>query len=155
MRVDNGVAEMPPYINLIGENSMRMSEKVQEMLLIDCRKQEGKERINKILWKIKPIKQKMIKLGYEKGDIVPLEQLEKFLQFVRIQYGYRTQWINSYFETDKTKKPHKTKFVFYTHGLLDNNSEWITNLEGRTIWELFAKTAIVFYDEIKKGEQKE
>ena len=90
----------------------------------------------------------MIKLGYEKGDIVPLEQLEKFLQFVRIQYGYRTQWINSYFETDKTKKPHKTKFVFYTHGLVDMEGEWIT------IWELFAKTAIVFYDEIKKGEQK-
>lgn len=134
---------------------MRMSEKVQEMLLIDCRKQEGKEKINKILWKIKPIKQKMIKLGYVKDDIVPLEQLEKFLQFVRIQYGYRTQWINSYFETDKMKKPHKTKFVFYTHGLVDVEGGWITNIEGKTIWELFAKTAIVFYDEIKKGEQKE
>lgn len=134
---------------------MRMSEKVQEVLLIDCRKQEGKEKINKILWKIKPIKQKMIKLGYVKDDIVPLEQLEKFLQFVRIQYGCRTQWINSYFETDKTKKPHKTKFVFYTHGLVDVEGEWITNIEGKTIWELFAKTAIVFYDEIKKGEQKE
>lgn len=134
---------------------MRMSEKVQEMLLIDCRKQEEKEKINKILWKIKPIKQKMIKLGYVKEDIVPLEQLEKFLQFVRTQYGYRTQWINSYFETDKTKKPHKTKFVFYTHGLVDMEGEWITNIEGKTIWELFAKTAIVFYDEIKKGEQKE
>lgn len=134
---------------------MRMSEKVQEVLLIDCRKQEGKEKINKILWKIKPIKQKMIKLGYVKDDIVPLEQLEKFLQFVRIQYGYRTQWINSYFETDKMKKPHKTKFVFYTHGLVDVEGEWITNIEGKTIWELFAKTAIVFYDEIKKGEQKE
>lgn len=134
---------------------MRMSEKVQEILLIDCRKQEGKEKVNKILWKIKPIKQKMIKLGYEKGDIVPLEQLEKFLQFVRVQYGYRTQWINSYFETDETKKPHKTKFVFYTHGLVDVEGEWITNIEGKTIWELFAKTAIVFYDEIKKGEQKE
>ena len=48
MRVDNGVAEMPPYINLIGENNMRLSEKVQEMLLIDCRKQEGKEKVNKI-----------------------------------------------------------------------------------------------------------
>ena len=69
MRVDNGVAEMPPYINLIGENNMRMSEKVQEMLLIDCRKQEGKEKINKILWKIKPIKQKMIKLGYEQSKM--------------------------------------------------------------------------------------
>lgn len=134
---------------------MRISEKVQEMLLIDCRKQEGKEKINKILWKIKPIKQKMIKLGYVKDDIVPLEQLEKFLQFVRIQYGCRTQWINSYFETDKMKKPHKTKFVFYTHGLVDVEGEWITNIEGKTIWELFAKTAIVFYDEIKKGEQKE
>ena len=134
---------------------MRMSEKVQEMLLIDCRKQEGKEKINKILWKIKPIKQKMIKLAYEKGDIVPLEQLEKFLQFVRTQYGYRKEWINSYFETDKKKKQHKTKFVFYTHGLVDMEGEWITNIEGKTIWELFAKTAVVFYDEIKKGEQKE
>ena len=132
---------------------MRMSEKVQEMLLIDCRKKEGKEKINKILWKINPIKQKMIKLGYVKGDIVPLEQLEKFLQFVRIKYGYRTQWINSYFETDKTI--NKTKFVFYTHGLVDEKDKWITNVEGRTIWELFAKTAIVFYDEIKRGEQKE
>ena len=132
---------------------MRMSEKVQEMLLIDCRKQEGKEKINKILCKINPIKQKMIKLGYVKGDIVPLEQLEKFLQFVRIKYGYRTQWINSYFETDKTI--NKTKFVFYTHGLVDEKDKWITNVEGRTLWELFAKTAIVFYDEIKRGEQKE
>ena len=125
---------------------------INEILLIDCRKEDGEQKINKILWKIKPIKQKMIKLGYQKDDIVPIVQLEKFLQFVRIKYGYRTQWINTYYETDKTI--NKTKFVFYTHGLVDEKDKWITNVEGRTLWELFAKTAIVFYDRIKKSEKE-
>lgn len=115
--------------------------KTEDILNIDCRKEEGKHKVNSFLWKIKPI----TKLNIPKGCIIEVEDLEKVLHGICDRYGYEPQWYQPYRENGK--------FKFWMTGMLKTGNgtrEWIGNVYGVTLWEITAKCIIKIYGEILK-----
>lgn len=120
--------------------------KTDDILNLDCAKQENKNKLNSFLCKVKPVAKLMGKNNITKGEVIPTEVLEKALNGICSHYGYRTQGICSYFEDDT--------FKFYKVSVLDKNRQWKGNAYGLTLWETEAKTIIKIYTLIKKGEQE-
>lgn len=118
-----------------------------DVMILDCRKEENKKKLNQILLKIKPIKNKMQKSGYRKTDIVPIDFLESFIQLMYKNKGYCTQWITTCY--DETKK-----FLHYSVGVLDKKRKWIDNVNSKTLWGLYAKVSILMYNDCMKGEEE-
>lgn len=115
--------------------------KTSDILLLDLRKEENKKKVNKFLLKIKFIGKAMEGTS---NRLVPIEVLEDFLKEIKKRYGYGFQMIYSYYEDDI--------FRFYHVGIVNGKSEWIGNVEGVTMWELFAKGTIKIYADIKRNE---
>ena len=123
--------------------------KTEDILNLDCSKGNNLEQINKFLWKVKPVARILEKNHYTKTEQAPLELLEQALHGIMLRYGYRTQGINTYYETEEGKE---IKFVFYTVSLLKIREEgvWIGNVYGKTLWETVAKIIIKVYADLKK-----
>lgn len=119
-----------------------------DILNIDCRKEENKTKLNRFLYNVKPIQKKM---GNDKTKKIPLTVLENVLHGICIKYGYRTQGFMPVYledENDKTKKV----FWAYSVSVMDENKSWKGMVYGKTLWETVAKVIIKIYSEIKKGE---
>lgn len=116
--------------------------KTEDILNIDCRIEENKTKINKFLYKIKPVQKAM---GTQKG-IVPLEVLEKVLHGINLHYGYSNQGIQTHYEDGK--------FVFYNCSVLRERN-WIGYVYGQTMWEVVAKNIIKVYADILSERKKE
>lgn len=127
--------------------------KTDEILNLDCTKQKNKEKINKILWKIKPVARILEKNGYMKTEQAPLELLEQALHGIMLHYGYRTQGINPYYEEGEDKE---NRFIFYSVSLLKirETRDWIGNVYGKTMWETVAKIIIKVYADLKKEKNR-
>lgn len=124
--------------------------KTEDILNIDAEKEEGKKTLNKFLWKIKPVKVKALKQNVSKSVYMPLELIETAIHGLCSHYGYRTQGIGSYFDSDV--------FQFYTTCVMDEKRQWLGNVYGKTLWEIEAKTLIKIYGlilEQKKGKENE
>src|SRR5699024_4964285 len=104
----------------LGEQNM----KTEDILNLDCTKRNNLEQINKFLWKVKPVARILEKNHYTKAEQAPLELLEQALHGIMLRYGYRTQGINTYYETGEDKE---SRFVFYSVSLLKirDTREWI------------------------------
>lgn len=128
--------------------------KTEEILNLDCTKENNLEQINKFLWKVKPVARILEKNRYTKTEQAPLELLEQALHGIMLRYGYRTQGINTYYEEEKEKE---SKFVFYTVSLLKirETREWIGNVYGKTLWEIVAKIIIKVYADLKKEKAEQ
>lgn len=114
--------------------------KTNEVLNLDCTNEEGKKKLNRFLYNIKPIAKQM---GEDKTKQVPLSVLEKTLHNISIKYGYVNQGINTYYE--------KERFVFYTVSIVRKQTrEWIGNIYGKTLWETMAKQIVKIYADILK-----
>lgn len=118
--------------------------KTEDILNIDCREQEGRDTLNRFLWKIKPV----TKLGVPKGCILSIEDLEKVLHGISIRYGYTIQGIQPYYEDNQ-------RFVFFSCGVmkLQENTKrrlgtWIGTVYGITLWEAMAKIIVKIYGDI-------
>lgn len=123
--------------------------KTEDILNLDCTKGNNLEQINKFLWKVKPVARILEKNHYTKTEQAPLELLEQVLHRILLRYGYRTQGINTYYETGEDKE---SRFVFYSVSMLKirETSEWIGNVYGKTMWEAVAKIIIKVYADLKK-----
>lgn len=123
--------------------------KTEDILNLDCTKGNNLEQINKFLWKVKPVARILEKNHYTKTEQAPLELLEQALHGIMLRYGYRTQGINTYYETGEDKE---SRFVFYSVSMLKirETSEWIGNVYGKTMWEIVAKIIIKVYADLKK-----
>lgn len=124
--------------------------KTDDILNIDAEREEGKRTLNKFLWKIKPLKTKAMKQGIPpKAEYLPLELIETAIHGLCSHYGYRTQGIGSYFNSDV--------FQFYTTCVMDEKRQWLGNVYGKTLWEIEAKTLIKIYGLIleQKGRKNE
>lgn len=124
--------------------------KTDDILNIDAEREEGKRTLNKFLWKIKPLKTKAMKQGIPpKAEYLPLELIETAIHGLCSHYGYRTQGIGSYFNSDV--------FQFYTTCVMDEKRQWVGNVYGKTLWEIEAKTLIKIYGLIleQKGRENE
>lgn len=119
----------------------------EEILNIDCRKPDGKEKLNRFLWKIKPFS----KLGIPKGCVLDIGDLERVLHGISIRYGYRLVNVSPYYEDDKT-------FIFFKGDITKKEEgvrQWHGSVYGVTMWELIAKSLIKIYSEIQKERKKD
>lgn len=121
--------------------------KTEDVLNLDCTKEENMKQINRFLWKIKPVEKLLEKNNYTKTERAPIELLEQALQGIMIRYGYSMQNIDTYIE--------EGRFVFYMSSIIKkrDSSEWIGNVYGKTLWEVVAKTIIKIYADIKKEKK--
>ena len=121
--------------------------KTEDVLNLDCTKEENMKQINRFLWKVKPVEKLLEKNNYTKTERAPIELLEQALQGIMIRYGYRMQNIDTYIE--------EGRFVFYMSSIIKkrDSSEWIGNVYGKTLWEVVAKTIIKIYADIKKEKK--
>lgn len=121
--------------------------KTEDILNIDCRKEENKNVLNKFLWKVKPVVKILEKNNYTKTEIAPIELLEQCLHGIMQHYSYCMQGIETYSESGK--------FEFYTVSILKirETREWIGNVYGKTLWEVVAKTIIKIYADILKERE--
>lgn len=112
--------------------------KTEQILNLDYRKKETKEIIQKVLRKIKPLSK-----CSEEHDI-PLEAIEKVVRIISQKYEIVPQWmvislyesaINVYSISVKTADTH----------------QWLGNVYGMCLYEVFAKLAIKMYSEVKQG----
>lgn len=116
--------------------------RTEEILNIDCRKEEGRKKINSFLWRIKPV----TKLKLPKGCILSIEDIEKVLHGISIHYGYVIKQIAPYYENGE-------QFIFFKGEVMrkrNETNEWCGTVYGKTMWELLAKALIKIYSEIKK-----
>lgn len=122
--------------------------KTEDILNLDCRKEENKTKVNCFLYKVKPIQKRMEKLGRRRAE-VPLEVLEEVMQGLCLRYGYRLQHIIPVFDVDR--------FIYYTSSITKRRDTvlWIGNAYGCTMWEVVAKIIIKIYADIRKEQEKE
>lgn len=119
--------------------------KTEEILNLDCNKEENKNKINKMLWKIKVVKN-LTKHGVGLYHTLNCEQLEQVLHGICIRYNFMIQNISPYYEDNK--------FKFYLVSL-KHGSEWIGNVYAVSMWEVLAKSIIKIYSEIMKERKQQ
>ena len=113
--------------------------RTDQILNLDYREEENKEIIQKVLRKIKPLSR------YSLDEDVPIEVLEKLVKVMVHKYEITPQWINITYD--------EPVLAIYSVGVKETvNHEWLGNVYGMCIYELFAKLSIKMYAEIKKGK---
>lgn len=113
--------------------------RTDQILNLDYREEESKEIIQKVLRKIKPLSR------YSPDEDVPIEALEKLIKAMVHKYEIAPQWINTAYD--------EPVLAVYSAGVKETvNHEWLGNVYGICIYELFAKLSIKMYAEIKKGK---
>lgn len=130
--------------------------KTDELLNIDCRKEENIKVLNKFLWKVKPCAKLLEKEQHTKKEKAPIEVLEKVLHGICCKYNYGFNGltgIHPYYE-DKKFVMYDVTLVrrIYKDGKLET-CDWVRNVYGITLWEVVAKLIIAIYADIKKGEK--
>lgn len=108
----------------------------EQLLELDCRAEENKEKIKKALKKIKPLK---------KYDVAPLEALEKCLKLLGRKYGITCREISSDIISGEDIIWRSTIFDMY-------NLNTIRTVYGCTMYEALAKTVIAVFVETRRKE---
>lgn len=117
--------------------------KTEQILNIDCRKEEGKKKINKYLMRIPDVKERV----FHSVEYVSLSILEDVFKYYCTDFNYGTQGIKPYVENGV--------FVFYnvcvTKRYVNEDcfgNKWIKTVYGIDMWEVFAKMVIAIYADI-------
>ncbi len=106
--------------------------KTEEILNLDCTEKNVRELISKFINKVDYAPE-----GHT--GIYTVHELEKILHKMCKEEKYRLQYINITYEVDKYE-------CWYSSGVLIlENREWIGNVYGASIWELYAKAVILIY----------
>lgn len=112
--------------------------KTEEILNLDYRKEESQEIIQKVLRKIKPLSK------YSEEQDIPLEAIEKVIRILSQKYEIVPQWM--------VMSLYESAINVYSIGVkTSNDHEWLGNVYGMCLYEVFAKLAIKMYSEIKQG----
>lgn len=112
--------------------------KTEEILNLDYRKEESQEIIQKVLRKIKPLSK------YSEEQDIPLEAIEKVIRILSQKYEIVPQWM--------VMSLYESATNVYSIGVkTSNDHEWLGNVYGMCLYEVFAKLAIKMYSEIKQG----
>lgn len=122
---------------------------IEEILNLDCKKEENKMKVNKLLWKVKPVKRILEQNNYTVTQYAPIELLEYCLHGICERYNYELQQIWTYKENNK--------FSFYHVGIIHviEIRDWIGNVYGVTMWEIMAKSIIKIYGHILRENNDE
>ena len=112
--------------------------KTEEILNLDYRKEENKEIIQKVLRKIKPLSR------FSDEKEVPLYAIEKLIRVLCSKYEISPQWMRMTFEDPV--------LGVYAIGVKNTTKhEWLGDVYGMCLYEVFAKLGIKMYSEIKSG----
>lgn len=112
--------------------------KTDEILNLDYRKEEAKEIIQKVLRKIKPLSK------FSEEQDVPLEAIEKCIRVMSQKYDIVPQWV--------TMSLYESAVNIYSIGVKTaKEHQWLGNVYGMCLYEVFSKLAIKMYSEIKQG----
>lgn len=116
--------------------------KTDDILNLDYRKEESRETIQRVLRKIKPLSK------FSEENDVPLEAIEKAIRVMVNKYDITPQWLMMSY--------HEQTISIYSIGVKTTNThEWLGNVYGMCLYEVFAKLAIKIYSEIKSGKVPE
>lgn len=110
-----------------------------QVIQLDCREQENRETIQRVLRQIKPLSK-----CSEEFD-VPFEKVEKAIVVMSKKYNIRVRdfvpdvWSN------------KDNTIWRATIIDDTTLQTISLVYGLTLYEVFAKVAIVMYAQVRKG----
>ena len=113
--------------------------KTEDIINLDCRKEENKEIIQKVLRKIKPLSR------YPDGCDIPFEAIEKAITVMCKKYCLRVK------ELVPDVWSNKNCTIWRAVIINDINLETVELIYGITIYEVFSKCAIRLYAEVRKG----
>lgn len=117
--------------------------KTNELLNLDWRKPESKETLFRALTKLKPLA-RYARSGFEEGETIPLEALERTICAMARKYDLRVQFITASFA--------ESKGAIYGWGLMkESTSEWLGTVYAMCVQELFAKMTIKMASVVKSG----
>lgn len=115
--------------------------KLDAILNLDYRLEESQERIQQILYKIKPLTK------YENyGSKVPLEQLEKVMSILCRKYGFMAK-------IELLCMPDNVDIYKASIQQLEEYQE-LGRVYGCCLYELCAKATILMYDKSRKVEKR-
>lgn len=114
----------------------------KEVMDLDCREEENKEIIQKVLRQIKPLSR------YSDEEEIPFEAIEKAIVVMSKKYNMRVRE----FMPDVWSNEEHT--IWRAILINETNLKTIDMVFGITLYEVFAKTAIRLYAEVKKGISK-
>lgn len=110
--------------------------KTEDILQLDCRKEENKKIIQKVLRKIKPLSK------YSDEEEVPFEMLEKVLRAIEKKYGYHI------FMLFPDMQSSNDGIIWRAEVSLSNQKQ-NKNIYGISFYELIAKVVIYEYSKVK------
>lgn len=113
--------------------------KTEQIMNLDCRKEENKEIIQKVLRKIKPLSK------YSVDECIPISALEKAITVMTKKYNMHIR--EFVLDTQSNAKNGIWRVVIIN----DNDLSTLEVIYGITLYEAFAKTTIRLYAEVKKG----
>ena len=114
----------------------------KEVMNLDCRKEENKEIIQKVLRQIKPLSR------YSDECEIPFEAIEKAIVVMSKKYNMMVR------EFMPDVWSNETHTIWRAILINENNLKTIDTIYGISLYEVFAKTAIRLYAEVKKGMSK-
>lgn len=114
----------------------------KEVMNLDYRKEENKEIIQKVLRQIKPLSK------YSDEYEIPFEAIEKAIVVMSKKYNMR---VREFMPDVWSNKDHT---IWRAILINETNYKTIDMVYGITLYEVFAKTAIRLYAEVKRGISK-
>lgn len=111
----------------------------KEVMNLDYREEESKEIIQKVLRQIKPLSR------YSDECEIPFEAIEKAIVVMVKKYNLR---VAEFMPDVRSNEEH---VIWRAMLINDTNYKMIEMVYGITLYEVFAKTAIRLYAEVKKG----
>lgn len=115
--------------------------KTDQILNLDCRNEENKKIIQKVLRKIKPLSK------YSDENEVPMQAIEKVIMIISNKYFLRIAQI--YADTRANDEAIVWRAVIYKNEICI-----MQMIYGLSMYELLAKCAIYMYAESKKCKRK-
>ena len=112
---------------------------VKQVINLDYRNPKNKEIIKKVLSEIKPLSR------FSDEEEVPMWAIEKAIAVMCKKYNMRISNITSdIFGND-------TCIIWKGDIITEHNYKTVGTVYGISMYELFAKAAIILHDEVKKG----
>lgn len=113
--------------------------KTEDILNLDCRKEENKKIIQKVLRKIKPLSK------YSDECEIPLEVIEKLLAAMCKKYCINIKEITANVLAND-------KQIIWKATIINENEFALLNyVYGISIYEVLSKSTIYIYTKVKKG----
>ena len=113
--------------------------KTNDIINLDCRKEENQEIIQKVLRQIKPLSK------YSGECDIPLSAVEKVITVMCKKYCLRIKE----FVSDIWSNNDYT--IWRVVLINETNNKVIDTIYGVSLYEVFAKSAIRLYAEVKRG----